>query len=1036
MKNKYLLSFLLAALCNCQLLFAQNTATIKGTVVDEHNEPLIGVSVVVKNQPGIGTSTDIDGHFTLKTGIYETLVFTFLGYEKQEVQLAGKTEINVQLNPAENSLDEVVVVGAGTQRKVSVTGAITTVDVKQLKVPTASITNALAGNVAGIIAMQRSGEPGQNFSEFWVRGISTFGANASALVLVDGVERNLNEVNVEDIESFSVLKDASATAIYGQRGANGVVIIQTKRGEEGKVKINFKGEYGMSTPAMMPQYVDAMTYATLANEARISRYQKPMYDESELEIIKSGLDPDLYPNVNWYDHLLNDITHNYRASVNISGGSPVARYYISGSYYNEEGLYKVNSLNAYNTNANYERYNFRSNVDVDVTKTTKVELGIGGWLVNQNKPGAVSDDIWGSLAGLTPLTVPIVYSNGLYPTYGSSGIYISPQILLTETGYKSLWENKIESNVGLTQKLDFLTKGLNAMVRFSFDAYNYHDINRLKMPDLYRASKQRDYRKPDAPLVLTRVLTGSPLNQSMSTHGDRRYFGEAQINYDRLFGETHRVSALLRSTMEEYTTTKIKSRNDAEWIKNAIPHRYLAYAARLTYNYADRYFLEGNFGYTGSENFEKGNQFGAFPAISAGWMISNEPLLKSLTWLDQLKVRYSYGLTGNDAMKDGEWDIRFAYLTQINTAAGGFTFGDIGQTRTGGTSISFIGAQNLTWEVSAKHDAGIDLNLFNNKFSLIADVFKDTRDRIFMARRYIPYTVGIENIYPWANVGRMESKGADGTVAFQQKIGEVNMTLRGNFTYSYSKVIDYDEEANALDYQMTKGYRWGQTRGLVALGLFKDEKEIAESPKQFEGDVLPGDIKYKDVNGDGVINEADIVPIGYSTIPGIVYGFGTSLQWKGFDLNVLFQGSGNCDFFLSGVGAHPFAGGEFGNILKAVSDPEDRWISREISGTPNTENPNAIFPRLSYGSNNNNFYRSTYWLRNSRYLRLKNLEIGYTLPKRISRNWMMDSVRIYCIGTNLLIFSPFDYWDPELASDNGAKYPISKTVTFGLTVSF
>ena len=1033
MKQKYLIALIIAILCSNGLLFAQNAnvKTITGTVVDEFNEPIIGASVYIKNQPGIGTATDIDGNFKLTTNIYETLVITYLGYKQEEVQLEGKTTIHVQLSIDEGKgLEELVVVGAQKQRKVSVVGAISTVDVDQLKVPTANLSNALAGNVAGIIAVQRSGEPGQNFSEFWIRGKSTFGAGDAALVLVDGVERNFNEINVEDIASFSVLKDASATAIYGQRGANGVIIVETKRGVEGKASINFKGEYGMSTPSRMPKYVDAVRYAELANEGRQSRYLDPLYTDADMDVIRYGLDPDLYPNVDWYDLLLNDFTTQYRGNVSISGGSSTARYYISASYLSEEGMYKENNLNAYNTNANYNRFNFRSNVDVSVTKTTEVSLGIGGWLVNQNKPGAISDDIWGSLSGLSSLTVPVVYSNGLFPSYGGSGIQISPKVWLTETGYKTMWENKIETNLGIKQDLKFITPGLTAEARFSFDTFNFNQINRLKYPDLYRAERQRDGQ---GRLVLSRVFQEVPLYQGTESRADLRYFGEFNLNYGQVFDDKHRVGGLFRATMEERSDRDPAFFSDILFM---IPKRYLAYAGRFTYSYDDRYFIEGNLGYTGSENFEKGSRFGLFPAIAGGWMLSNESFMQSLTWLDQLKFRYSYGKTGNDKMRKNDRDVRFPYLTSVDTGAGGFNYGDIGQGYGGGVYLNTVGAINLTWETSTKHNAGIDMTLFKD-FNLIVDVFQDYRERIFMERNYIPYTVGLEGLKPWANVGRMRNQGMDGNFSYFRKVGDVNVTLRGNFTYAYSDVLEYDEQANALDYQMTKGYRWEQTRGLIALGLFKDEQEILESPRQtFMTDVLPGDIKYKDVNGDGVINNDDVVPIGYSRTPGLIYGFGSSVEWNNFDFNVLFQGAGNSDFFLGGVGVDPFSSADFGNILKAVSDNNDRWISREISGTADTENPDAVFPRLSYGSNLNNHRNSTFWLRNARYLRLKHLEVGYTIPRAISQKLMMNRVRVYCIGTNLLVFSPFDWWDPEIGSSNGAKYPISKTVTLGLTVAF
>lgn len=1021
--NKILLFFCML-LCSVSMYAQKSSIEITGVVRDEMGEPLIGANVVVKNQPGFGTTTDLDGNYKIKTGANEVLVVSYIGYSAKEVPVGGKTKIDVVLEPDTEILDEVVVVAGNTiQRKASVVGAITTVDVSQLKVPTSNISNALAGNVAGIIGMQTSGEPGQNFTEFWIRGISTFGANASALVLVDGIERSFNELNVEDIESFSVLKDASATAIYGQRGANGVIIVTTKKGKEGKVQINFKGEYGLATPSRMPEYVDAMTYANLANEARASRYQDPIYTPSEMEIIRYGLDPDIYPNVDWHNELLKDVTQNYRASLNVSGGGSTARYFISGSYLNEEGMYKTDNLKNYSTNANYRRYNYRSNVDVNITKSTILELGIGGWVVDQNKPGSKSDDIWGSLSRLTATTVPIRYSDGKFPTYGT-GNQTNPLVLLKETGYKTIWENKMETNVGLRQDFSFITKGLSFFARFSYDSYNYHEVARLKQPDLYKAEKQRDGR---GNLILRRIQQAKPMYQESVARGDRRYYTEGQLAYDNVFAGKHRVSGLMRYTQEETTV------NDAGAdIFKAIPKRYLALAARGTYSFDDRYFVEFNYGYTGSENFEKKKRFGSFPAIAGGWMISNEKFVsENLPWLKQLKVRYSYGLTGNDQLENR----RFPYMSQIENI-GGYTFGETGQTGVGGIDISEIGTPNLTWEISKKHNLGVDLGITDN-FNLTMEIFQDQREDIFMKRSHMPGTVGLDGKTPWANVGRMNSKGVDGNASYSHQIGKVNVTVRGNWTFSKSDVLEFDEAANAEYYQMTRGYRYGQTRGYISLGLFKDEDDVKNSPNQFGlNNVLPGDIKYKDVNGDGKITDKDIVPIGYSTKPSLTYGMGASANWNGFDFNFLFQGSGSSDFFVNGAGVYPFVDGETGNILTSVAKPEDRWISREISGTADTERANAIFPRLSYGANTNNYQASTFWLRDSRYIRLKNVELGYTLPKTLTKKWLMENVRVYFLGNNLLIFDKFGWWDPELGSSDGAKYPISRNFTVGLQVGF
>ncbi len=1004
----------------------QQEKEVSGIVKDPQGEPLIGVTIIVKNQPTKGVITDTDGHFKIKVGLYEILQIRYIGFKTKEIPVVTvKGVLKVVLEENTESLDEVVVTAGGvTQRKATLSGAITTVEMKTMKMPTASISNALVGNVTGIIGRQTTGEPGRDNTEFWVRGISTFGANASALILVDGIERSLDELNVEDIESFSVLKDASATAIYGSRGANGVVLITTKRGSAGKVNINFKAEYGYDTRSRTPEYVDGITYAKMANEARMTRYQDPIYSEQDLEIIARGLDPDLFPNVDWADVILKDGASNYRGTLSVSGGGPSARYYVSGSYYNQGGMYKTNDkLNDYDTNITYKRYNYRANVDMDITKTTLFKIGIGGYLIDENKPSMSSDDIWGSISNLTPLTVPRMYSNGLIPTYGD-GNTMNPEVQLTRTGYQTNWENKVETNITLEQKLDFIIPGLLFSGTFSFDNKNVNTITRSKNPELWLAERRRDAK---GNLVMKRVKEASLMSQSGASSGERRYYTEAKIQYDQLVDGKHRIGGLLMYYQQERASTI-----NSDDVKASIPYRNMALSGRLTYGYKDRYLTDFNFGYTGSENFEKGERFGFFPAISGAWVISQEPFVKDrLPWLDMFKIRYSYGEVGNDQIGSD----RFPYMSFIGTSTSE-NWGEYGSNGVQGYRITTMGSSNLTWEKAKKHDLGVDVVLLDHKISATVDFFKDRRSDIFMQRSQMPYSTGLQDLQPWANIGEMESKGADGQASYTNKIGNVSFTLRGNFTYARTDVLNYDEADNALPYQMTKGYRLNQTRGLIALGLFNDQEEIDNSPAQTFGSYLPGDIKYKDVNGDGVIDDKDVVPLGYTTAPNLSYGFGFSLAWKDFDFNILFQGSGKCDFFIGGNSVYPFNGSETGNILTKVANPKDRWISREISGDPSTENQNALLPRLSYGGNSNNYRNSTFWLRDANYLRLKSLEFGYNFPRKIVSKFFAESARIGFIGYNLFVFSSFDWWDPEIGSSDGAKYPITKTYSLNLTVNF
>jgi TonB-linked SusC/RagA family outer membrane protein len=1040
----------------------QNTIQVSGTVTDETGETMPGVSVYVKNEAGFGVATDVDGNFTIKVKKNAVLVFAFIGYEKQEVDVAGNTTIDVQMLPAADSvLDEVVVTGSGQQKKVSITGAITTVDVKTLRVPTSNITNALAGNVAGVIAMQVSGEPGANQSEFWIRGISTFGAGSSALVLVDGFERPFNEINIEDIASFSVLKDASATAIYGSRGANGVIIITTKRGEAGKIAVSGKMEYTYNTRTRTPEFVDGLTYANLLNEAMRTRNLEPLFTDNELRILDNNLDPDIYPNVDWQDVLLKDGANAYRASINLNGGGATTRYFISGSYVNEEGMYKTDkALKDYNTNSNMERYNYRMNADIDITPTTLLRTGISGFHEKQNRAGLVQTfyyddetertyrvvsmnsvndgiDIWKSIIGYAPVAVPMEYSNGLTPAY-ATGEYTNPWVLATQTGYNEYWRSKVETNISLEQNLDMITKGLRFTGRFAFDSDNKNNIVHVRWPEQHNTQRRRDAA---GNLVFYRVSGESLMSQNSLSWGERIYNLEGDLFYNRVFNETHNVGVFVKYARREQAETS----NVGTDVARGIPRRDQSVSGRVSYDFNSRYFIEFNGGYTGSEVFKTGHQYGFFPAISGAWNISEEPLIKDLTSIfDLLKIRYSYGKVGNNKIKRGNDEIRFPYVGEIGSIEG-YNYGDLNSPyysglvtegnpddyRYLGLHVTTLAADYLTWEVATKHNLGLDFNLLNNRFSGSFDVFQDTRSDIYMERGYLPIITGITS-NPWANIGKMENRGFDGQFNYNQKFGEVDLTMRGNVTYTRNKVLEYDEEANALPYKLTSGYRWEQAKGLIALGLFEDYDDIRNSPKQEFGSYMPGDIKYKDINGDGLINDNDVVAIGATRVPSLVYGVGASATWRGFDINVHFQGSGKSSYFINGPAVYPFS-----NWLGNNAVPWGNVLTDLVGNywSESNPDPNARYPRLSYKGSANNYRNSTFWLRDGAYLRFKTLEIGYTIPKRLINKFHIGNIRLHFVGSNLFVWDSLKLWDPELASGDGMKYPISKSFTAGITIS-
>ncbi|RAV30673.1 SusC/RagA family protein [Sinomicrobium soli] len=1004
--------------------------TVAGTITDSKGAPLPGVNVIVKGKPR-GTTTDFDGNYSIEVAEEDTLTFSYIGFIKQEIEVAGKSNISISLEEDAQELEEVVVVGFGEQKKISLTGAVSTVNVDDMKSnPTSSLSNALAGNVPGIMGMMQSGQPGKNISEFWIRGISTFGGGTNPLVLVDNIERDLNELNIEDIQSITVLKDAAETAMYGSKGANGVILITTKRGSAGKIKINFKDEFIYNTRTMTPDFVDGVTYASLLNESRITRNEAPIYQPEELEILRLGLDPDLYPNVDWKNLLLRDGAMTYRANLNMSGGGPTSRYFVSGSYINEGGMYEIDeSLKEdYNTNANYKRWNYRLNADFDITKTTIAKVGVAGSLSKRNSPGLGDADFWGSLFGYSPIRTPVLYSNGYVPSVGT-GNQTNPWVMATQTGFNENWVNKVQTNITIEQDFSFITEGLHLRGIVGYDIQNTNDIQRRKWPEQWRAARARD---ADGNLVFTHISNPSEMHQSSSSTGNRLEFYDLMVNYNRSFGD-HNVGSAVRFTRDAFVQTV----ELGEDIKNGISRRNQALAGRLIYNWKYRYFVNFNFGYTGSENFAPGQQYGFFPAISFAWNLAEERLLKDhVSWLKLFKIRYSYGKAGNDRLMDNE---RFPYLYTISEItnddgdpAGGYQWADYGSNRYfGGMIYSQVASSYVTWEVATKQNLGFDIETRNITANI--DFFKEKRTGIYMPREFLPAMVGLEST-PRANVGIVKSHGFDGRFQYHQQIGEVSLTARSNITYSKNEIVEMDEENNVYGYQNQEGFRVDQSRGLIALGLFEDYDDIRNSPTQTFGTYQPGDIKYKDVNGDGVIDDGDRVAIGATRRPNLIYGLGASVNWRGFSLGVHFQGAGKSTFSTYGKTVHAFSEGEWGQVMKGVMG-DNRWISADISGDPSTEDPNASYPRLSYGENPNNFRESTFWLRDGRYLRLKTLDVGYNLPKSIVKRIRAENIRVYVVGTNLVTWSKFKLWDPELATPRGEDYPPAKSITLGISLN-
>ena len=989
---------------------ASQTRHIAGRVIDaETKEPIIGATVWVKDS-ALGTNTNVDGAFDYTfTGHYGYIAVSYIGYQTQEFPVTNLPKV-IELS-AGNELDEVVVVGYGTQKKASVVGSIASVSVNDIRMPTAKISNNLAGQLAGVISVQRSGEPGAS-STFWIRGISTFGSSTTPLVLVDGIERDLDLVDIEDIKDFSILKDAAATAIYGVRGANGVILITTREGIVGKPQINIRFEAGMVQPTKVPDMLDAVQFAELWNAAAGSE----VYTPEVIQKYRDGSDPDLYPNVDWVDYLYKDLSFNERVNVNVTGGGNTAKYYISGGFYNEDGLFARDNMKEYNTSVFYRKFNFRSNVEVQLHKYTKLNVNLATTFERKNEPGTASSTIWDYAVKSAPNVFPAVYSNGLLPGPGANNGE-NPYVLLTQTGYREKFYNTAQSLFSLTQDLgDWVTKGLTVTVKGSFDAKNYNHLARTKTPPQYMASGRDEF----GDLILQQTVVGTDyLTYAESHSGYRSVYLEASVNWARSFGK-HDLSALFLYQQSQRNDVGI----DKSEPELALPYRHQGIAGRITYSYDNRYFIEGNFGYNGSENFSPGKRFGFFPSVAAGYVISNEKFFEPVRGvIDLLKIKASYGIVGNDKIGTGDNVRRFIYNGTVNSGSS-YYFG----TRPHSSSSIQMGDwpnPNVGWEEAHKLNVGVDLSLFS-KLKISADYFKEKREGIFLQRQSIPVYVGLST-QPWVNIGKMRNSGVDASLEYHQTIGQdLHLTVRGNFTYARNMIVDQDQPDYKYLYMNRTGQARYQTFGLVAAGLFRDQADIDAWPKQSFGDVEPGDIKYLDLNGDGVVDSYDVKPIGYTSIPEIVYGFGFSLQWKAFDFSAFFQGVGHVSFSTltdQTLGFNARNSRE-ANLFSDVYD--NYWTPERLD---------AKYPRLYIGTNNNNNQTSTFWMANGRYMRLKNLEIGYTLPKRISQKMAMQNMRVYLSGVNLFTFSPFKLWDPDLQT-GATNYPNNRIINIGLTIGF
>lgn len=1002
--------------------------TITGTVTDGKGIPLPGVSVMEKNTTN-GVQTNFDGEYTIQVQSQNAvLVYSYIGMKSQEQAVGSQTVLNVQLENDLESLDEVVLVGYGRQKKISVVGAQSTIEAEELEQPVANIGTMLAGRVSGLTGVQRSGLPGKDAADIWIRGIGTF-ANSGPLILVDGVQRSLNDINPIDIESFTILKDASATAVYGIRGANGVILIETKKGKIGKPKVMVDYFEGITQFTRVPDLVDGVTYMRLANEALTTRGQEPKFDEEYIQRTASGYDPLLYPNVDWMDEVFNDYGRNRKATVNVNGGSQDSRYYVSLGYYDETGLFVTDGLENYDSTTRFKRYNFTSNLTVDITRTTNIQLGVRGYLSEGIYPQEGVGGIFGSAMEVSPVEYPKIYPGGFVPGKSANGGLRNPYAEVALRGYRTEIQNQINSNLRLTQELSFLTEGLSWTAMYAFDAYNEQNINRGKRENTYFVDQNNPYTR-DGELILNLTYTGNDfLGYSRDNGGERKTYLETSFNYDRTFGK-HAVGGLLLFNRQDRINAFAGNFTDA------IPFRNQGVAARATYGYDDKYFLEVNGGYNGSENFAPKNRYGFFPSVAVGWVVSNEDFFKPvLNTIDYLKIRYSDGLVGAESGAG-----RFAYLNRVEQNRDwGFDFGESVQF-IDGIRETYYGV-DVTWSEARKQDIGIELNAFDSSLRIIFDLFKERTEGAFLRKRNLPNYVGLYDD-PFGNLGVIENKGFDGSVNYNKRFNDFGIGFRGTFSYNRNKVIENGEPIQPYPWMEQRGQPLLARFGYVAERLYTLEDDTNGDgfitpadgdgiPSQF-GQIMPGDVKYADLNGDGKIDAYDRQRIGQGDVPALTYGFGLTADYAGFDASVFFQGQAFADFMMGGSSIHPFDGGGGAGNLYTVA--VDRW-------TPENDNPYAMYPRLSYGDSgigqNNNTQTSTWWQRDIDFLRLKTAEIGYNLPDKLVEQWKLENVRFYARGTNLLTISSFDLWDPELSlASNGGQYPNISAVSLGTTINF
>lgn len=999
-------------------------STVNATIVDEEGLKLERVTVSAKPYDNITTSSDHNGMFILKLPNNVTeLTFSLVGYKTNTLSIESiRNAEYVYLTKEQSDLEEVVVVGYGAQKKQSLVGAVETINPSELKTTSSSFTSSFAGKIAGVVAVQKSGEPGADGSNFWIRGVSSFAGNINPLIILDGVEINmqiLNSIPPEVIDQFSVLKDATATALFGTRGANGVLVITTKNGKNSeRMNINVRLEGGTSSHTQKMSMVDGVTYMNMFNEAlkarEINNNYKPRFNQDKIDGTVQQLNPYIFPNINWYETLFKPYTHNENVNVNVTGGASKINYFINGSFFNENGLF--NTIESrYKNNINHRRYNLQSNVSANVTSTTTLGVKVNAIFRELYGPGVSSSNLYYSTLTASPIAFPLTFPalNGEdYTLFGTAsgpyaqGYYPNPYADLVRA-YQETFNTTTLGIVDLNQKLDFITEGLRFKALASFNNYSNTLVSRSFKPHYFAVDKwSLNNNEYEYSLVSMGEPGQTALSTSSSAGGERKFTYQLSLDYSVSLQNRHNINAMMLYHQNQYNNNM-----PGNALLAVLPQREQGLAGRLTYNFNNTYFTEFNFGYNGSENFKKGNRFGFFPSIAAGYVISNEAFFKDWSeTVSLLKVRGSYGLVGNDKINS-----RFPYITNVDLNSKGYTFGYDFNNTLSGPNVTLLGNEEAQWEIGKKANIGFELG-FKNEFTLVADVFREDRSNIFMQRRIIPSHLGLGAILPFANIGKVRNQGVDFTLDYHTKLSEDwRFSTRGTFTYVVNKLLDRDEPQQKEPYLSEIGHPLYSIRGLVAEGLFASEQEIAQWAKStYEPDIRPGDIKYKDLNGDNVIDDNDKMVIGHPSIPQIIYGFGASFNYKRIGFSFNFQGAGNSSLMMADI--HPFDKNEH-NVMQFIADNYWKESNPDV---------NARYPRLDNEANAHNRQSSTFWLRDASFIRLKDVELSYDFKL----------FRLYLAATNLFRLSSFKNWDPELGGGSGLSYPLQRTARFGAQFNF